>query len=471
MKHVLMIAYLFPPAGGIGSAGAQRVLKFVKYLPSFHWHPIVLTIKEKSYESYFTTDPTLMEKVPPGLPIVRTSVVRWLTRLLELRQTMLRGWRGKAQPQQVGTTGLPSSSEQSIPKGWYHRLKDTITDMFEIPDEAVGWFVPAVVGGWRAIRRDRIDVIFSTGRPWTAHLIGTALKIFTHKPLVVDFRDPWMTNPFRLDYSPVRNRLEAFCERKVIEYADVVIANTDELRGEFIRRFPCQPKEKFMTLLNGFDPEDYAVHEHVQDRPRQCFTIAHTGFLYGKRDPKPFFEALEMVMACPDVDRSKLRVVFVGSIQLSYDLPAYLAAHNLQDLVILHGQVTYKQSLQYMKEGDLLLLLQPGTSTQVPSKLFEYIAFRKPILAITPVEGATGRLVTNDCSGFVCAPEQVSDIANAIEVAYRQWKRGGVEEGYGRRAYDTYNVKNMTAVLASAFSEVSSDEYAREEGEPARSAR
>ena len=36
MKRVLIISYYFPPSGG---PGVQRVLKFVKYLPEFGWHP------------------------------------------------------------------------------------------------------------------------------------------------------------------------------------------------------------------------------------------------------------------------------------------------------------------------------------------------------------------------------------------------------------------------------------------------
>jgi len=48
MKSVVMI-YGFPPEG---SAGVYRPLRFVRHLPSFGWHPTVITVDAKSYETY-----------------------------------------------------------------------------------------------------------------------------------------------------------------------------------------------------------------------------------------------------------------------------------------------------------------------------------------------------------------------------------------------------------------------------------
>src|SRR6185295_18273991 len=39
MRRVLIVAYYFPPIGGIGSI---RMARFAEYLPEFGWDPIVL---------------------------------------------------------------------------------------------------------------------------------------------------------------------------------------------------------------------------------------------------------------------------------------------------------------------------------------------------------------------------------------------------------------------------------------------
>src|SRR5712664_991126 len=55
IRSCLLIAYYYPPGGGVG---VQRALKFSKYLPEFGWRPIVLTAE-----------------VPLGIPADQSLVV------------------------------------------------------------------------------------------------------------------------------------------------------------------------------------------------------------------------------------------------------------------------------------------------------------------------------------------------------------------------------------------------------------
>lgn len=457
MKHVLMVAYLFPPVGGLGVAGSQRLLKFAKYLPSHGWRPIVLTVKERCYESYFSVDPSLVAKIPSDAVIVRTGVLRWLTRLLEFkgrlqgrRATGASGAPSGTEPVAEGSSALPSPSGMS--KGLYQRLKDGITDLFEIPDEEMGWILPGVVGGLAVFRRHGYEAIFATGRPWTALVIGMLLKRLTGKPLIVDFRDPWMTNPFRLRYSPLRDRLEGWLERQVIRHATTVIANTHELRAEFIERFPDEPPKKFLTLLNGFDSDDFA--QTLGDVPVQSrlFTVTHTGFLYGKRDPKNFLEAVRLCINQGLIEREKLRILLVGSAELSYDLADYLKAAGLADVVELQGHRPYRESLTCLYRSDVLLLLQPGTKTQVPSKLFDYIGVGKPILGVSPLDGATSRLMTQHRLGVVADPDQIAEIAQALATLFKAWDTGTLDSMVDRRTFELFDVRHVTGELAARLS-------------------
>jgi glycosyltransferase involved in cell wall biosynthesis len=454
VKKVLMIAYLFPPAGGIGVAGSQRVLKFAKYLPRYQWKPVIVTVKEPYYESYISLDETLLEKVPAETQILRTSVMRWLTKILESKNRLYTQFFQNGQGQVIHEH-TPSADHLPSEKGWYQQLKDTVTDFFEIPDEEMGWFLPGVFAGLRAIKAENIEVLYATGRPWTGLLIGAALKVLTGRPLVTDFRDPWLTNPFRLKYSPLKNHLEAYLERKVIEKSDVVISNTLELAAEFRRRFPQQQPDKFISLLNGFDPDDFS-YENIQQHNNQYFTIVHTGFLYGKRDPKTFLEAIKLLCDKHIVDRHRIKLCLVGSVELPYNLDDYLHFSGLHDVVILQDHIPYKQSLEYLRQADMLLLLQPGTTTQIPSKLFDYLGMRKPILAISPRHGATWNLVTEQGLGEVAPPDDIQEMAAAIDRFYQHWSKGALEYRVSDSAYQQLNVANLTAILAAQFSQLSS---------------
>src|SRR3954468_21374178 len=43
MRRVLIVAYYFPPIGGIGSI---RLARFAEYLPQFGWEPLVLAPRD-----------------------------------------------------------------------------------------------------------------------------------------------------------------------------------------------------------------------------------------------------------------------------------------------------------------------------------------------------------------------------------------------------------------------------------------
>jgi hypothetical protein len=453
-KNVLMVAYLFPPAGGIGAAGSQRVLKFAKYLPLHLWRPVVLTVHERDYESYLSLDPTLLEKVPPNTTIVRTTVIRWMTKLLEW-QKRLKSNVSRKKAEAKDSDVMHSRANGVGEQGRLQSLKDAITDLFEIPDEEIGWFLPSVYAGLRVVKQEAIDAIYATGRPWTALVVGLALRQLSRKPLIVDFRDPWMTNPFRVQYSALKNRLETVLERLVVERADVVIANTVELREEFLQRFPQQPSSKFIFLVNGFDPDDYLLDgSEGTSVNNDVFTLAHTGFLYGKRDPKTFLEAVKRLVDQRFVDPQRFKIVFVGSIELPYNLSAYLAAANLEKIVTLHDHVPYRESLRFLRDANALLLLQPGTTTQIPSKLFEYIGAKKPIVAVSPRQGATSQIIMREELGAVADPDDIEEIGRSLVQLYRAWTMGTLESSLNSAAYAKFDINSITQCLASTLLQV-----------------
>ena len=400
-------------------------------------------------------DPSLEDKVSSGLVVIRTSVFRGLTWMLRLKKKLSNALKSKPQTNQRSTPS-PDPVGRDPDKGWFQALKDSFTDIFEIPDEEMGWFIPAVWAGIKTVRSQNIDVIYATGRPWTAFLIGRVIKALTGKPLVVDFRDPWMTNPFRLSYSGMKDTIESYMERKVVEGADLVIANTETLREEFLMRFPNQDHEKFVTVLNGFDPEDFVAEN--KDRGinhKEVYTLTHTGFLYGKRDPKEFLLALQQLIESKRIETEKIQVVFLGATSLDYDLEEYLATLRLDQVVRLYDHKPFQESLSYLKQSDGLLLLQPGTTTQIPSKLFEYIGLGKPILAICPDKSATERLMKEENLGIVVQPESSNDIADAIWRLYKQWEVLKNNRENPIAPSKKFNIESVTSNLARTLNEVS----------------
>ena len=68
MKRVLVIAYYWPPSGG---SGVQRWVKFVKYLPSEGWEPVVFAPDGADYPSL---DPSFQKEVPASVEVLRGRI-------------------------------------------------------------------------------------------------------------------------------------------------------------------------------------------------------------------------------------------------------------------------------------------------------------------------------------------------------------------------------------------------------------
>jgi hypothetical protein len=156
------------------------------------------------------------------------------------------------------------------------------------------------------------------------------------------------------------------------------------------------------------------------------------------------------------IPREQIRVVFVGSIDLSYHLPDFLRDAGLNEIVTLQPQVSYEESLAHLQQADAFLLLQPGTTTQIPSKLFDYIGIGKPILAISPKNGATYKLVAVEQLGELADPEASEQIARALERLYQRWMLAGHSNMIAPTVREKFNAKSLTAALAKELDRLSS---------------
>ena len=110
--------------------------------------------------------------------------------------------------------------------------------------------------------------------------------------------------------------------------------------------------------------------------------------------------------------------------------------------------------------ADVLLVIDAptaGPSPFLPSKLVDYLALRKPILGITPVEGASAALLRR-IGALVAAPDDEAGIRIALRDLLRRWREGELSVG---RDFDCvaaeYDIRQTTAtfsgVLARAFDE------------------
>ena len=440
-KKVLVIAYIFPP---LARAGVHRTVRFVRYLAPLGWDITVLTADEAYYPADSPIDRELVKKIPATVRVEATKVTGGLNKILEFKNRRLTKAKGKEQ--KAKTNEQPATSNQKPATSLWQRSKNLITDVMTIPDKDVNWLPYALTAALKLNRREHFEVIYSTAPPFTGHLVAYLVKKMTGLPWVADFRDPWARAPWKAELmnGTLRGRAAEKLEAKFVQAADRVILNTTWAARDFAEHYGATTAQKFAVIPNGFDPEDF-MHRPATAKKTNKLVMTHTGSLYRKRDPGYFFEALGRLLANGAITADEIELRFVGGIAPEL-YQSFQYAEELQSVIKIIPPVTHREALAYQAESDVLLILQPGTSVSIPGKIFEYIAMRKKILALTPA-GATAEVVRDHDLGIVAAPEDLPAIQSALLRLVKEFRNGGVALPSVDGAFQKYDGVRLTRQL------------------------
>jgi len=412
MRHALFVAYHYPPESS--SSGVLRTLKYTRYLGRFGWRVTVLTLNREAYQ---VTDPKLEEQVPPDVRVVRTPFID------VKRHLAIRG-------------SYPS--------------------FLAIPDRWSGWWPWAVAAGRRVLRRDPVDVVYSTSPHATAHLIALSLAGRAKLHWVADFRDPWYEEPPEPGTTRIGHVAARMLERLVAGRADLIVASTTRLRNTLAARYPRQSPEKFLAIPNGYDEADFSSVLGSSASSPDELLIVHAGSLSERfRDPRPVFEAVHRAAQTGLVDPSRIRFRFLGGGPFgeSAEVKEAVKDAGLIARVEFLPRVSYQASLTELGRASILLLLQASKDTVdlVPAKLFEYLRAGRPVLALAPL-GATAEVLNDTRGGWVVDPSDMDSLRDAIVTAYRAWTSGDLSRLTATSAtLGQYNRAYLAGVLAEHF--------------------
>ena len=149
------------------------------------------------------------------------------------------------------STGSAAPQQAELPK---ESLQDIL-----LPDPQVTWLPVLTRAARRIIRERSIDLVLITVPPFSSLLLVEKLrKEFPRLPIVVDFRDEWLTTTFDLvsflfSRSERTRKFAQNAEASAVTNATAVVAVTEAARREIRTRYPQEPDSKFQLIPNGFD--------------------------------------------------------------------------------------------------------------------------------------------------------------------------------------------------------------------------
>jgi len=320
-----------------------------------------------------------------------------------------------------------------------------LTKVF-VPDaHVVSWLPAAALAVRRTVTREEIDCVVTTGPPDSAHLAGLVLG--SSRPAwLADFRDGWLFEPLREPFpTGLQKRLDATLERRVTLAADAITAATEPIAADLRRRYGVGA----VTVSNGYDPSigEEVVTVSLPALPTDRHLIIHTGALSGPRgrDPRPLFAALQRLGDEPSIG-SQLTLVQVG--------PTFPADERLlgplreKGLVLTLGVVPHASAIALQRRASALLLITSGDVSQSTGKLAEYLAARKPIIALAAGNEAA-RIVQETRTGVTVPPGDVDAIAAALRSAVT----GELARAYAPRGLERYTYPGPAEAMAAVIEE------------------
>ncbi|MCX7773908.1 MAG: glycosyl transferase, partial [Clostridia bacterium] len=198
------------------------------------------------------------------------------------------------------------------------------------------------------------------------------------------------------------------------------------MKDNFVRLNPGLNLETRMFVIpNGYDAEDFSSLNSGEPQ-NDKFTITYTGALYERRKPDQFLEAVGHLVASGMVEKSKIRVRFIGSFK--HEVMERLVEKNgLKGCVDAISYMQHDECLKNMLQSDAMLLIEgggPGSEAFYTGKIFEYIQTGRPILAVIPAKGAAAGLIDKTKTGLVCDWSDVTGIEKGFLKLYQAWQRG-----------------------------------------------
>lgn len=443
-KKVLLIAYYWPPSN---AAGTHRPLRFARHLGQFGWEPVVLTAAPPFYDRY---DANLIERVPKDITVLKAPHKdTWQS---------FQHWRGQRLAQaKERAPGVTSEIAVSWSGSLLRRCLKGAASWLECrsyhPDLHMRWIKSAVGAALKNFRGTDFQAIFATGGPWSDFEVGYQLSRKWEVPLVLDFRDPWTISFYCFgDRRPAWAR--AWDRRRLARYlaaAQSVIFMSGTYAECYLAAYPTSLREdKIHIISQGFEPAD--LYE-IPPPQGNCLSVTYPGTIY-RQKCDTLFSALGGLMQQHN-GNLKIKLTFIGEYQ--EEARRIVEQAGLTNYIDLSPPMSFDSANEIMKASHALLVLgdkpSPGYEIYMPSKIFHYLALRRPILGVCQPDESRHLLLQSIGAGPLADCNSVAEIEAALLALYQAWESDSLARFLPRlESLQEYMEPNLTAALVRALS-------------------
>jgi hypothetical protein len=418
---VLIFAHVFYPSHEIG---AKRLTALARHLAAQGVRVIVVS-------EFGGREIAPDAEVLPGVIAIPVTQPRRLVLDTLVWIKNLRGSGGpRTEPAAGGVRVEEPATAAAGSEGALGRIKDAFFNFTYTLDRYKRWSWEASRAAVRAGRRYGVDVLLSSGPPfspligarWAARRLGV--------PFVADLRDPWSDDPWSeepwTDKEAVpeergpknvrrRARIYQITERLVLGTSQAITVTAEPYRELLAGRYRDR---RVQLIRNGFDGAIRPARRETGGR----LDILFAGEIYMERDPFPMLEAFERLVSRPDVDAGKVSLTFAGrcAAYRGRSLSEWLKGKPVEQVVHLLGQQTSDRVAQLIERSTVLLNLAQRQLRGVTAKTYEHLASGREMLVICEPSSGTARLVDGITGANVVDPTDSARLDAVLLDLYRR---------------------------------------------------
>ena len=262
----------------------------------------------------------------------------------------------------------------------------------------------------------KVDVVVGTSPQFFTVISAWALAKFKRVPFVFELRDIWPASITAVGAMrgswiiKILEKLELFlyCQ------ADLIISVTHSFKLELQNRGVSADKIK--VVLNGVDLSKYRPLAEKDKEFSEKFQLQGK-FVAGYVGTHGLAHALDSIIEAAELlkGENNIRIVFAGGGADRSRLERMVETRCLYNVVMIPRQPKENmQKIWSLCDVSLVSLKDtPLFSTAIPSKIFESMAMKIPIIISVP-EGEATEIVITEKAGLIVPPENSNKLAGAI---------------------------------------------------------
>lgn len=387
--HLLYTAWGFPPSR---AGGVYRALATVNAFAEAGWDVTVLTVPRGLFESSTGIDPTLEEKIAPGVEVVRIEPD------IPSFQNDLSRW---------------SRTRARHPELW--RVADRWRDLVGFPEAGYGRWRPALECAAEAVHAAKpVDLAVGTANPNVDFATGWYLHERHGVPYVMDYRDAWTLDVFSgadlRSWVPGVDRKQ----RALLAGAAEVWFVNEPIRAWHAERFPAVA-DRMHVVANGYESYGEPLAVPVRTGREQGLVFGYIGTITDQVHIDVLLAAWEQARGAAPLAGAQLELFgYLGHFSESSARLSTAIEAARDHGVAYRGPVGKSEIGRTYRELDALVLAL-GTGRYVTSgKVFEYAATGLPIVSVHDPGNAATQVLETSPAWVGARSLAVDDVARAL---------------------------------------------------------